>query len=124
MSPEFLSELISFDSQCEFKVLSVDGMSEKLFHKNDLCFTAFKADNKTTFTSSINVFELQSICKRWLYSKDYLLDSRTTTKGSCFLFTSPISEKEDIHITFQGDSEPLAVFGAGEYIFNMEKNNG
>lgn len=64
----------------------------------------------------ISVYELAHLCKKWAYKQGYLLDSRTTMTGSCFLLTSPCSPNEDIYKTFVDKTEVKAIYKAIEWL--------
>jgi len=67
--------------------------------------------------------ELASKCKRRLYAEGYLIDSRTTSVGSAHLFTSPVSEKDDISERFVAISEAQSVIDAYQWTLDQVGDN-
>lgn len=69
--------------------------------------------------SSINSYELSYLCKKWAYSKNYIIDS-------CY-----VNPQSEIHVywmsklnkrtTFNADTEPEAVFEACDWILAQVK---
>lgn len=67
-----------------------------------------------------NLYELAHLAKQWAYRKGFLLDSRVTLRGSCFLLSSPVMFENEISKNFVCDSEPDAVFTACEWIMRNQ----
>ncbi len=66
-------------------------------------------------------------CKRWAYNQEFILDSRTTNIGVCFIQNTPrffdVGEDivEEIQKVFHANTEPEAVIKACEYILQQTK---
>ena len=77
---------------------------------------------------NIEVFYFK--CKEWAYNQGFILDSRTTNIGVCFIQNTPrfFDEGEDIveeiQKVFHANTEPEAVIKACEYILQQTKKGG
>ena len=66
-------------------------------------------------------------CKRWAYNQEFILDSRTTNIGVCFMQNTPRSYDEGEDVVegvlkvFHADTEPEAIIKACEYILQQTK---
>lgn len=97
------------------EILGIEILSCKSVRQSSIIRYKFDANGETR-DSSINIYELSYLCKKWAYTKNYLIDS---------CFNEPRSE---VHIhwmsklnkmtAFSADSEPQSVFKACEWILD------
>lgn len=107
ISKELLSEVMCIDK------ISKDTIRQ---YRN---YVQFYSDGEDY---SINIHELSHKCKEWAHQKGFLLDSRTTHCGSCFLLSSPFVYDQEIRKPFLAKTEKQAVFNACQWILeNKEK---
>ena len=76
---------------------------------------------------NVDINALCFTCKRWAYNQEFILDSRTTNIGVCFMQNTPRSYDEgedvvgEVHKVFHANTEPEAVIKACEYILQQTK---
>jgi hypothetical protein len=80
-------------------------------------------DSPNYIDSSINIYKLQYLCKKWAFSWKYRLDLHFMTSakfyGKIFVKINRIDINKGEAIFKEYDSEPEAVFEACEYILNI-----
>ena len=99
-------------------IMGIEILSCKPVRQTNIVRYKFDAIGETR-DSSINSYELSYLCKKWAYSKNYIIDS-------CY-----VNPRSEIHVywmsklnkrtTFTADTEPEAVFKSCEYIFKLLK---
>lgn len=113
ISKELLTEILGIEILSSKPVNQTSTMTYKFYEFGELR------------ESSINIYELAYLCKKWAYTKDYLIDS-------CFYLHLPEGQihvfwqsRSNWRIEFGGNTEPEAVFDACQWIFeqiNKEKS--
>lgn len=100
------------------QILGIEVLSSKPVRQTSTMRYKFDAIGEHR-DNSINIYELAYLCKKWAYTKNYLIDSCfNKPEGEVLVYwMSKLNKRTE----FSGNTEPEAVFKACEWIFEQIK---